>query len=250
MPVSTLAIFDTSETRRIIAETDRAVPALDKYRAELAAKPLATPSPLMERLKAKGYDDAEADDALADARGKLRCMACDALAHATCECGTSYVRAGWRFFADRPELLKEIKAKGANGGNATAKPADATKVAPETVQELRPMTSTERSRRHRAKSADANGTAIDKLFPKGSPACDFDFEHGSEEGDDDGGAFMRARAVKWQMLEAERLAVECALLRDGTTSAEVKKVHIATALKIARHWTKLAEQLRTQRRRP
>jgi hypothetical protein len=242
------------DNQRFIAELDPAIERLNAFRIEISAKPKPTLSPLVDGLKAKGWSEAEAADALAHAADKLRCLQCDAITHAACDCGTAYSRAGWRFFAEHPELLKQINGKATNGHDVTKSPTDVTKVPPETKAESHePMSSAERVRRHRAKLAAErrNGRGlIDELFPKGSPACDFDFEHGTQDGDDDGGAFMRARAVKWQMLEAERLAVECALLRDGTTGAEVKKLHISTALKVARHWVKLANQLRTQRRRP
>jgi hypothetical protein len=239
--------------RQSIADLDQAIGPLDAFRAEIAAKPKPTLSPLIERLKAKGYSDAEADDALAHATGKLRCSCCNAISAAACDCGTPYVRAGWRFFAEKPELLKQINGKGANRHDVTKSAPNVTKstTSAGTLAGRKPigevaMSPAERQRRKRAKRTNG-GSMIDQLFPKDSPACDFDWEHGQEEGES--GAFQRARAAKWQLLEAERLAVEFALLRDGTTSAEIKPtVHIKAARKIARHWAKLADQLKARRR--
>lgn len=239
-------------SRQSIADLDQAIGPLDAFRSEIARKPKPTLSPLVERLKAKGYSDAEVGDAVAHATDKLRCSQCNAITPAPCDCAVPYVRTGWRFFADRPELLKQLNGKGTNGHDVTDHHADVTKVPPETKdEELRPMTSAERVRKHRAKLAaerrNGNGGLIDELFPKDSPACDFDWEHGQDEGEAD--SFQRARAAKWQLLEAERLAVEFALLRDGTTRAEITKEKIKSARKIASYWSNLAEQL-VARRRP
>jgi hypothetical protein len=239
--------------RQSIADLDQAIGPLDAFRAEIAAKPKPTLSPLVETLKAQGYSDIEADGYGIRATGKLRCSCCNALTTAACDCGTFYVRAGWRFFADKPELLNEIKDKDTNGHDVTKTHADVTENG--TPLRGRPptgkaMTDAERQRRRRAKLAakrNNGGSMIDELFPKDSPACDFDWEHGQEEGES--GAFQRARAAKWQLLEAERLAVEFALLRDGATGAEIKlTVHVKAARKIARHWAKLADQLKARRR--
>jgi len=60
------------------------------------------------------------------------------------------------------------------------------------------------------------------LFPKGSPACDIDWEHDKDfdaEPDD----LQRSRAADWQLHEALRLAREFALLRPGTEPTEISK---------------------------
>lgn len=235
-----------SLARKFIAEVDQAIEPLDEYRATLCAKPVPTLHPLMERLKDNGYSDTETDQV---AVGKyIRCSCCNAITHAACECPAPLVRAGLRFFSEHPELLKQINGMSANGGDVTNTPADVTKVTSETDQPLVAMTGAERMRRSRAKlAAKSNSSMVDALFPKGSPACDLDWEHDQEEGEPD--SVLRARAAKWQMLEAERLAVEFALLRDGTTTNEIKaSVHIAGARKIARHWEQVAEKLQHRHR--
>jgi hypothetical protein len=239
------------QVRQSIADLNQIIGPLDAVRAEIAAKPLPALSPLVERLKAKGYSDAQTDDALMAATNKLRCSQCNAITSTACDCGTAYVRAGWRFFADKPELLKQINKKGANEHAVTENAFAVTKNGiglrgrPKSGNA---MTSAERVRKHRAKvAAESNDSAIDKLFPKGSPACDLDWEHDQEEGEPD--SALRARAAKWQLLEAERLAVEFALLRDGAQSSEIKAtVHIEAARKIARHWAKLAKELQRRYR--
>jgi hypothetical protein len=95
----------------------------------------------------------------------------------------------------------------------------------------------------RAKAAQPEGSsALDALFPPGSPACDEDFE----AHDPDGGSFQHRRAFQWQVLEAERLAVESALLREG---AKVNKGDLKKARSVARHWAELAKKLETKRKR-
>ena len=71
------------------------------------------------------------------------------------------------------------------------------------------------------------------LFPKGSPACDMDWE---KDPDFDGEPehLMRARAMDWQLSELLRIAgSDCALLRPGTLSGEIKDKHLAGLRKAA-----------------
>jgi hypothetical protein len=254
-----------------IVDLDQGHGPLEEYKAAITAKPFPAIHPLIQKLDAKieRYERGELSDqeriAMANS---LADTAMDFLWHshrlaqlARRLAGTDFSigrdpppkpdRAAWRFFAEHPELLKQINDKGTNGHDVTKNASDVTENGsplrgrPPTGRALTPA---ERVRKYRANkqiAAQRNGGGlIDQLFPKDSPACDIDWEQ------DDGGAFMRGRAAKWQLLEAERLAVEFALLRDGTTSAEVNKGHISTALKIARHWVKLADKLRNQRRHP
>lgn len=233
-----------ASARQSIVELDQALGPLDEYRAELNAKPKPHhATALMEAIRAKHPEAYLTEEELELAGRAWRCTECSAV-HVAPHCcsGAPLIRAGVRFFAERPHLLKQLNGKSANGHDVTEPTADVTKVTDET-DELRPMTSAERVRKHRAKrAAEQNGGGlIDELFPKGSPACDVDWE----AHDPGGQAGQHRRAFKWQALEGERLAVECALLRDG---AQISKGDIKAARKVARHWLGLATALENQRR--
>jgi hypothetical protein len=73
-------------------------------------------------------------------------------------------------------------------------------------------------------------------------ACDINWENHRED-DSETDAVMRARAVEWQLHEAERLALEFALCRPGTQPHEIRPKFIKNIFKISRVWKKLGQQL-------
>jgi hypothetical protein len=84
-------------------------------------------------------------------------------------------------------------------------------------------------------------------FQKGSPACDFNFEH-DKDFDGEPESVTRARAAVWQLDEGERLAEEFALLRRGTEPHEISAKTLRGVRKVARAWAKLCKELRARRR--
>jgi hypothetical protein len=258
MPVQSFSTNDKAfqadaraRARQSITDLDQARGPLDEYRAKLQAKPKPQcATALMEAFRAKHPEAHLTDEELELAGRAWRCTECDEVHLMPRCCGAPLIRAGVRFFADRPHLLKQFKEVKPNGHDATKNTPDATENGiavrgrPPTGTAL---TSTERSRKHRAKrtaAAQNGGGLIDELFPKDSPACDIDWE-AHEPGAD---AEQHRRAFKWQKLEAERLAVECALLRDGITSRHIHKSDIQNTRKIARYWANLAKKLEQLRR--
>jgi hypothetical protein len=91
---------------------------------------------------------------------------------------------------------------------------------------------------------------FDALFPKGSPACDIDWEHDKDfdaEPDD----LQRRRAADWQLFEALRLAREFALLRPGTEPVEISKRRrriMPRVREVIREWKQLLAKLRATAR--
>jgi hypothetical protein len=88
--------------------------------------------------------------------------------------------------------------------------------------------------------------AMAELFPKGSPACDIDWEN-HRENDSESDAVMRARAADFQLHEAERLALEFALRRRGTQPIEITAGRLARARRVMRAWRELVRELRSRR---
>jgi hypothetical protein len=74
-------------------------------------------------------------------------------------------------------------------------------------------------------------------------ACDINWENHRED-DSESDAIVRARAVDWQLYEAERLALEFALCRPGTQVHEIKPKFIKKISKVIRAWKKLEKQLK------
>lgn len=243
-----------ARSRQSIADLAKATEQINRDRAELAAKPMPRGSALMELFRVKHPETVLTEDEQKKAGRALRCTGCDAVVMPSCGCTNApFVRAGPQFFANQPELLKQLKPVKPNGHDVTEAAADVTKVADATNvtpegDEFRPMTAAERMRRMRSKRAaeqTGGGGLIDELFPKDSPACDIDWE-AQEPGAD---AKQHARAARWQLLEAERLAVEFAMLREGVRPGDIKKDrHVKAVRKVARHWTELAEKLERMRR--
>jgi hypothetical protein len=85
------------------------------------------------------------------------------------------------------------------------------------------------------------------LFKKGSPACDFDYEH-DKDFDGEPASVTRARAVGWQLEEGERLTRDFALLRPGTEPHEISNKTLRGVRKVARAWATLWKELRSRQR--
>jgi hypothetical protein len=58
----------------------------------------------------------------------------------------------------------------------------------------------------------------------------------------------RANAIAWQLSEAERLAAEFALLRQGTERHEISNKTLRGVRKVARAWATLWKELRSRQR--
>jgi len=72
-----------------------------------------------------------------------------------------------------------------------------------------------------------------RAFPKRSAACDMDWEHDADF-DAEPEHLIRARAMEWQLSELLRIGgADCALLRPGTLSGEIKDKHLAGLRKAA-----------------